>query len=164
MNDAITAVNAPWLLWILAGSTVAYTVARQAAESYSAVAQLLGPLGRRWQQARQRRHTDATKLADLETKIIEQDRELAVMRDRLASDAWTADLRRQIAALDEAVTGLRRRDQIVDAFLVYDEEWHRRDLLGRGNDSYEPAPHKSYLEFEADWLAAKRNRRSTDPK
>lgn len=152
MNDAIDKINAPWLLWILAGSTVAYTVLRQAAESSTFVAQLLGPLGKRWADARAKRRDTATLLADLQSRVAAQDHELA----GLNHDAWNQDLKRQVEALDRAVTSLRHRAQVTDAYLVYDESWHRRERLAYGSDDYVPTPHTSYLEFEADWINAQK--------
>lgn len=158
MSDVIADLNAPWLLWILAGSTVAYTVLRQLAESSTAITKLLGPLGRRWQDARLRRNAAAAIIDDMRAQLAKQSDEIDELRDRYSTDAWIADLRRQIEALDKAVKELRRRGQIVDAYLVYDEEWHRTELLRHGASDYVMSAHKSYLEFEADWLAAKRHR------
>lgn len=164
MSDLLDRVDSPWLLWLLAGSTVAYTVLRQAAESSKVVADFLGPVGRRWASARAKRHEAAGMLIALQNRVDAQDKELSVLREQHSSDAWNADLKRQVDALDKAVIDLRRRGQIVDAYLVYDEDWHRRELLAYGTTGYEPLQHRSFLEFEADWLSAKRDRRSTDRK
>ena len=164
MTDVVDKLNEPWLLWLVAGSTVAYTVLRQASESSVAIARLFGPIGQRWREARSRRRDTTAVLDGLRDQVAQQQREIALLRDRSDPDAWTQDLQRQVDALDTAVRDLRRRNQITDAYLVYDEEWHRRDLLRFGTPDYAPAAHKSFLEFEADWLAAKRNRRADAPK
>lgn len=155
MSDILERVNAPWMLWLVAGSTVAYTILRQSAESSSAIAKLLGPLGRRWQQSRQRRRGVQAELDEFREQFAAQQRELAELRERYTTDAWITDLQRQVESLDKAVQALRRRNQIVDAYLVYDEEWHRTELLRFGAADYVMSPHKSYLEFEADWLRNK---------
>ena len=152
MNELITGVNSPWLLWILAGSTVGYTVLRQAAESSSFISQLLGPIGRKWTASRKVRRDEATLLIRLQSVVDDQVKELSALKERSRSDAWSNDLKRQVDSLDKAVKELRRRNQIVDAYLVYDEDWHRKEMLAFGADGYIMAPHKSYLEFEQDWV------------
>lgn len=162
MDDILDRVDSPWMLWLIAAATVFYTIVRQASETWPVIAKALGPLGRRWTASRERRHREANALESLRETLAEQHQELTELKREHHSDAWNADLKRQVEALDKAVTELRRRNQIVDAYLVYDEAWHRTELLSHGTDGYVPTPHKSYLQFEQEWLAAKHDRRSTD--
>ena len=170
MNGFEYFVGTPWLLWILVASTVLYTLLKQAAGGSEFVAQLLGPLGRRWSAARAARRDAATLLSELSEKVVTQETQIQAMVRAHDSNLWVVDLRRQVNALDVAVSELRKRGRIVDAFLVYDEEWHRRELLAIAADGLRiPEVHKSYLEFEYAWLVAHSRRKEdkegsgTDP-
>lgn len=151
MSDILGKIDAPWLLWILAGSTVAYTVLRQLAESSEFVSQLLGPVGRKWAQSRSSRKDHASLLLEVAARLDDQAVELDRLRDHQVSDEWNRDLKRQVESLSNAVAGLRRRNQIVDAYLLYDEEWHRRELLVTAGSDNPLTPHISFLEFEENW-------------
>jgi len=163
MNGFEYFVGTPWLLWILVASTVLYTLLKQAAGGSEFVAQLLGPLGRRWSAARAARRDAVTLLAELSEKVVAQETQIQAMVRAHDANLWVVDLCRQVNALDVAVSELRKRGQIVDAFLVYDEEWHRRELLAiAAGDGRIPEVHKSYLEFEHEWITAAHNRRKED--
>jgi hypothetical protein len=150
VDDIVEAINTPWVLWLVAASTVTYTLLRQAAETSEWVARALGPIGRRWTAAREARHKAANLVTEMQEQLDSQERELAALRSR-PPDAWSADLRRQVDALSAAVDGLRRRNQTTDAYLLYDEKWHRALNLATV-DADPPTPkHMSFLEFEDSW-------------
>lgn len=137
-----------------------YAAVRMLAESYAEVEKILGPLGRRWAAAKQQRTQDAITAVQLRAdnqrlteQLDEKNREVQFLRDMQANDKWNADLRRQVDALAASMTLLRDRVDITDAYLIYDEQWHRHDQLSR--DDVVMEPHQSFLEFERRWKEAR---------
>lgn len=154
------------LLLVAFGFSVASGV-RIAAESYEKVAKLLGPLGRRWIKARDERIARAADVVKLQRDCdklaqtcVEQAREIDWLRRMRDDNAWTADMERQNRELAAIVRRLRDREEIKDAYLVYEADWHRRAAIAWSSGEprevieAEVPEHRSYLDFERDWQTA----------
>lgn len=156
------------LLLPVAFGLASYTGLKMLAEQFAPIAKALGPLGRRWTQLRDQRIARAANVADLTEKVEKltetaevQAREIAWLRAMRDDDAWTKDLQRQVRELSAIVRRLRDRQEMIDAYVLADTEWHRRaDLAWKaGADperiaAYVPA-HVPFLEFERRWRAAR---------
>lgn len=169
MDDStLTTLVQEHLSSILFATTAAgisgYSLLRMLAESYEKIAKVLGPLGARWRQSRDARigrGVDLDQLrADLtsSTQTIEDlNREISWLRYMRDNNAWTDDLRQQTDELRDTVQRLRSREQMVDAYLVMDANWHRRvKLLCQTAKNLEEfcastPPVVSILEFEGQW-------------
>jgi hypothetical protein len=133
--EAIMAALPPSALTLFAVGVALYVLARMTAEISERFAEILGPLGRKWIAARDRRISRMSQLElteDLRNKLIAH----------LAETDLTTDLQRQITALSTTLVRLRKREALTDAYLAYDHNWHRRNDLGEQED------HISFLEFE----------------
>lgn len=155
------------LLLPVAFGLSAYSGLRMLAEQFAPVAKALGPLGKRWTQLREQRIAKATNLADLAEQVAKltetaeiQAREIAWLRLMRDDDAWTKDLQRQVRELSAIVRRLRDRQEMIDAYILADTEWHRRaDLAWKAGDDRadleQSVPeHVAFLTFERNWHAA----------
>lgn len=70
-------------------------------------------------------------------------------RDRI--DSELADLRRQVDYLTKVVDELRARDHLNWAWIVNDQEWHRRVELEAIDQGWSLPRHVSYDEFREEW-------------
>ncbi len=166
LPDIIDRLNLPNSLLIPVSFGLAvYSGLRMLAEQYDRVAKVLGPLGRRWTAARQQRIAKAANVAELTDKVDKltetidiQAREIAWYRMR-DDNAWTEDLQTQNRELRAIVRRLRDRQELDDAYNLYDTGWHRlADLSWEAAADRETIirdvpPHTSRLEFERQWHA-----------
>lgn len=152
MDSVLERIDAPWLLWLIAISAVAYTVLRELSESSKMIQQLLGPLGRHWARRQATRRQQAGMLTELQEAVEEQGREIHALQKLRTTDQWNEDLRRQTAELAYSVSQLRLKVSVLDAYLIYDEEWHRRESLRvAGTTDARLTPHIPFLLFEQYW-------------
>ena len=156
------------LLLPVAFGLATYTGLKMLAEQFAPIAKALGPLGKRWAQLRDQRIARAANVADLTEKVEKltetaevQAREIAWLRKMRDDDAWTVDLQRQVRELSAIVRRLRDRQEMIDAYVLADTEWHRRaDLAWKAGDDRdrieESVPeHVPFLEFERRWRASR---------
>lgn len=156
------------LLLPVAFGLATYTGLKMLAEQFAPIAKALGPLGKRWAQLRDQRIARAANVADLTEKVEKltetaevQAREIAWLRKMRDDDAWTVDLQRQVRELSAIVRRLRDRQEMIDAYVLADTEWHRRaDLAWKAGDDRDlieqSVPgHVPFLEFERRWRTAR---------
>lgn len=168
LPDLVDHLNLPnSLLLPVAFGLAAYSGLRMLAEQFAPIAKALGPLGRRWTTLREQRIARAANVAELTEKVDKltqtvdvQAREIAWLRAMRDDDAWTKDLQRQVRELSAIVRRLRDRQEMIDAYVLADTEWHRRaDLAWKAGDLErleEAVPvHVPFLEFERQWRAAR---------
>lgn len=170
----LTSINLPdSLLLVVTFIFSGYALLRMAAESYEKVAKVLGPLGRRWSQAKAERLSRATNIIMLtdqlavcdrkraaQRHVIDvQNRELEFLRKMRDGDQWNKLLQRQIDRLSETVRVLMDRSEVTDAYIAMDTEWHRRaDIIwaagyDRETIEREVPPYKTFLAFERELLS-----------
>lgn len=76
--------------------------------------------------------------------------------DRNASvDYQIADLWRQVKFLEEQLSELRLRDECYWAWILSDQEWHRKYEFKAMELGWETIPHLSFMEFRDMWLTRK---------
>lgn len=162
-------LNLPSSLLIpIAFGLAGYSGLRMLAEQFAPIAKALGPLGRRWTARREQRVARAANVAELTEKVDKltatvemQAREIAWLRKMRDDDAWTNDLSRQVRELSAILRRLRDRQEMVDAYVLADTQWHRRaDLAWTAGDDRarietEIPEHVPYLEFERRWRATR---------
>lgn len=151
------------LLIPLAFGMSAYSGVRMAAEKYQAVAKILGPLGRRWTEAREQRIARAANVADLteqneklKARVASQATEIAFLRRMVDDDAYTKNLLRQVEGLSADLDRERHRRELTDAYLDYDVDWHRADEIDRrssGAADRDVPRHIPLMEFGRQWRA-----------
>ncbi len=61
-------------------------------------------------------------------------------------------LREEVDSLSAKVNNLRVKDEIAWAYVIYDEEWHRRLDFEAVQHNSVPVPHISFPEFRVRWL------------
>lgn len=91
--------------------------------TFGSVEKMLGPLGRFWRIRADR-----------------PDRELK-------------DLRRQVDFLAKRVEILSHRDECYFEYMLYDTDYHRRQVLDATARGWAIEHHQTFLEFRNDWLA-----------
>lgn len=146
-----------------------YSALRMLAEQFGPVAKALGPLGRRWTALREQRIAKAANVADLTAQVDKLtaamevlERDNAWLRKMRDEDAWTTDLNRQVRELSAIVRRLRDRQEVIDAYILEDTEWHRHTELAWGDSDREaraeftPPTRVPFLEFERRWHAERR--------
>lgn len=68
-------------------------------------------------------------------------------------DADLADLRRQVEFLEFQLQELRVRDEMYWAWILQDQEWHRRYEFTAAERGWATIPHISFMEFRDRWMA-----------
>lgn len=138
-----------------------YITARVSVETSQSIEKILGPLGRRWANARDQRiarATESQRLSDevrlQKTIIASKDREIEFLKAASDGQRITADMRRQILQLDAALSELRRYNEVTYSYILYDTNWHRTAnlVLDPNCDTLKKIPtHMSFLDFEEQY-------------
>lgn len=71
---------------------------------------------------------------------------------RTISQAEAQDMRQRILYLDEQVRALRFRDECYFAYMVYDQEYHRKAELTAAEFGWILDKHVTFLEFRQRWV------------
>lgn len=75
----------------------------------------------------------------------------ASRREQEKIDARVADLEGQVQYLTEVVEELRARDRLNWAWILSDQEWHRKVELDAAAKGWDIPRHTSYEEFSDGW-------------
>lgn len=144
------------VLTVLATAMAGYVIVRVLAEMSNTIAGVLGPLGRRWASARDRRIQNSYSMTELQDLLRRRDVDLDRVTSELEyerrlrdEDAWNADLQKQVSVLRAAMSELRDHEAVTSAYLVYDHHWHMRQQLG-----VEGEPYVSFVEFARKYRQA----------
>lgn len=78
--------------------------------------------------------------------------------DALRLDGELADLRRIVDFQGRQLQELRDRDEMYWAWILTDQEWHRREEFRAVSESRTLEPHVSFMTFRDRWLASHPNR------
>lgn len=71
---------------------------------------------------------------------------------RQISDAKVVDLEKRIVYLDDRVSTLEYRDECYFAYMLIDQEWHRRHELRAKQYGWDFEHHITFLEFRDQWI------------
>lgn len=133
----------PWVIVLVAAVVVAAFVLPRLAEASDAAAKLLGPLGRYWRKRgklRERRHRE---------EVQDEAQQLAEKIVAKVAPADYQEMGRRVENMDGRVRALERKNEIKEAFIVYDAEWHfDDDLAAVGHPECKPAFRLTYARFE----------------
>lgn len=136
--------NFPEWLWDYVPHWVTFLVAGTAALAYitAKVSHSQDGVRRLW-----------SKLTDwLESKSREEQR-----RNRDV-DFQIADLWRQVQFLEEQLAELRLRDEMYWAWILTDQEWHRRYEFHAAEQGLGTIPHISFMDFRERWMTQRYGR------
>lgn len=78
--------------------------------------------------------------------------------DALRLDGELADLRRQVVFQGRQLEELRNRDEMYWAWILSDQEWHRREEFRAISEQRVLTPHVSFMQFRDGWLASHQNK------
>ena len=115
----------PTFAWVVPVVLIGFWVLRFAACANEPLRKALGGLGRYWEQS-------------------------AECKQKRNAGEWRA-LREEVSALSSRVDDLQRRDEVYWAYVMYDEEWHRKydmELLAAAKIQIR---HLTFLEFREKW-------------
>lgn len=80
---------------------------------------------------------------------LREQRKITEEREKVVEDI--ADLQRQVLYLSQVVEELRWRDQMTWAWILSDQEWHRRAELEAIEKGYTLPDHVTYEDFRDEW-------------
>lgn len=132
-----------WVLWLVVGLFIIKSVVDMAAETWEPIRKALGWYGRRITEKRERREAQAETLAALRAENDDLKARLAAKPD--PSSEHLAAVVEQLASQLRIV---RWRNEMTDAYLVEDADFHR-DVALNGITGL-PA-HTPFPEFERQW-------------
>ena len=118
-----------WLAALLIVVAVCGWALSKLAGAYEGVAKVIPVFGRIWRR-RAMRNDDARRL-----------------------DAELADLRRIVDFQGKQLEELRNRDEMYWAWILTDQEWHRREEFKAVSENRTLEPHLSFMQFRDNWLA-----------
>lgn len=113
----------------LLGCACVIWVLSKLAGAYEGVAKMIPVMGKVWRR-RAIRSDDATRL-----------------------DGELKDLRRQVTFLTRQLDELRNRDEMYWAWVLLDQDWHRREEFRAVSENRTLEPHVSYMQFRDQWIA-----------
>jgi len=123
----------PWVLGLVAIAVIAALVLPRLAEASAAAAKLLGPIGRYWRRRGQQRRIVA--------EITPADYQEMGRR--------VTNLDGRVRALESSNKVLERVNEVQQAYIVYDAQWHFEDELSAvGKPDCKPAARLTFNRFE----------------
>lgn len=75
---------------------------------------------------------------------------------RIISDTKINDMEKRITYLDGQVAALRYRDECYFAYMLADQEWHRKHELKAKEHGWDFEKHVTFLEFRDQWVSDKK--------
>lgn len=137
-----------WLIYIVMPVILVAFICSKLAEAFEGFAKAFGPLGRHWRRKiDQAREDQITAFKEEAKKAV--DSELGI--------AWKAEyasLKQQLIDVLDRVAEMERNEDIYDAYLIQDAEWHRQIniQLAENGMLHPPLPERSpFTEFREEY-------------
>jgi hypothetical protein len=124
---------------------VAWLSLPQLAERFAIIGKLSRPLSRRWREKAERLETQR------KATVIEEARRLAAAAMKEMTPPDVAEMERRMQRLDKRLETVQDAEDMLRAFVIYDELWHFRDDHDEARRGHRPVTRMAFDTFEAKW-------------
>lgn len=117
----------------------------QLAERFEMVGKLVRPLSKRWRDKAERLETQRKAAA------FEEAKQLAAAAIREMTPPDVAEMERRMARMTERLVFIEDAEDMLRAFIIYDELWHFEDDMNEARHGRRPVTRLTLEVFESKW-------------
>ncbi len=137
VNDLLIATADQWPLFAVL-AVVLWLSLPQLAERYEVVRKMVGPLSRRWKERAEKQQAQRRAVWMEEGKV-------------LVSAAIKEMTPRDVKAMERRLERVEDAEDMLRAFVIYDELWHFNDDHNEARHGRRPAHRMTFDSFEQKW-------------